>query len=95
MPDTANVATGDVLSRICSDTRAQVALAKSKTSLDTLRSRIGTRGNDPRGFGSALKQAVAEGLAPPMTPEQIAVAVQAKMWEPVYARYRRLTNRLR
>jgi malate dehydrogenase (oxaloacetate-decarboxylating) len=44
---------------------------------------------------AVAKQAVAEGLAPPMTPEQIAAAVQAKMWEPVYARYRRLTNRLR
>ena len=61
MPDTANVATGDVLSRICSDTRARVALAKSQVSLDTLRSKIGTRGDGPRGFGSALKQAVAEG----------------------------------
>jgi len=61
MPDTANVATGDVLTRICADTRAQVALAKSNTSLETLRSKIGSRSEQTRGFGSALKQAVAEG----------------------------------
>jgi indole-3-glycerol phosphate synthase len=61
MPDTANIASGDVLSRICADTRAQVALAKSKVSLETLRSKIGSRTDAPRGFGAALKQSVAEG----------------------------------
>ena len=35
-------------------------------------------------------QAVAEGLAAPITPAQIAAAVRSKMWEPVYAPYRRL-----
>jgi malate dehydrogenase (oxaloacetate-decarboxylating) len=40
---------------------------------------------------AVAKQAVAEGLAAPMTPEEIATAVRAKMWEPVYAPYRRLT----
>ena len=39
---------------------------------------------------AVAKQAIAEGLAAPTTPEQIAAAVRAKMWEPVYARYRRL-----
>lgn len=61
MPDTASIAPGDVLTRICTDTRAQVALAKSKVSLESLRSKIGSRGDEPRGFGSALKQSVAEG----------------------------------
>ena len=40
---------------------------------------------------SVAAQAVAEGLAAPMTPEQIADAIRAKMWEPVYAAYRRRT----
>lgn len=61
MPDTASIAPGDVLTRICTDTRAQVALAKSKVSLESLRTKIGNRGDEPRGFGSALKQSVAEG----------------------------------
>jgi indole-3-glycerol phosphate synthase len=61
MPDTANIAPGDVLNRICTDTRAQVALAKSKVSLESLRAKIANRGDEPRGFGSALKQSVAEG----------------------------------
>jgi len=36
-------------------------------------------------------QAIAEGLAEPLSDENIAGAVRAKMWEPVYATYRRLT----
>jgi malate dehydrogenase (oxaloacetate-decarboxylating) len=35
-------------------------------------------------------QAVAEGLAAPLPRDDIAAAVHAKMWEPVYAPYRRL-----
>jgi len=35
-------------------------------------------------------QAVAEGLAAPLPRDDIAAAVRAKMWEPVYAAYRRL-----
>jgi malate dehydrogenase (oxaloacetate-decarboxylating) len=35
-------------------------------------------------------QAVAEGLAGPLSNQAIAAAVRAKMWEPVYANYRRL-----
>jgi len=61
MPDTTNAPASDVLNRICADTRAAIAFAKSKTSLDTLRSAIAARGDAPRGFGSALKQAVAAG----------------------------------
>ena len=40
---------------------------------------------------AVAKQAIAEGLAAPMTAEQITAAVGAKMWEPVYAPYRRLS----
>jgi malate dehydrogenase (oxaloacetate-decarboxylating) len=36
------------------------------------------------------KQARAEGLARPMSDEAIASAIRAKMWEPLYADYRRL-----
>jgi len=39
---------------------------------------------------AVAEQAVAEGLAAPTTQEQIAATVRAKMWEPVYAPYRRL-----
>jgi len=39
---------------------------------------------------AVAEQAVAEGLAPPLTQEDIAAAVRGKMWEPVYAPYRRL-----
>jgi malate dehydrogenase (oxaloacetate-decarboxylating) len=35
-------------------------------------------------------QAVAEGLAAPLPDDAIAAAVRTKMWEPVYATYRRL-----
>jgi malate dehydrogenase (oxaloacetate-decarboxylating) len=35
-------------------------------------------------------QAIAEGLADPLSEENIAAAVRAKMWDPVYATYRRL-----
>jgi malate dehydrogenase (oxaloacetate-decarboxylating) len=37
-------------------------------------------------------QAVAEGLADPPPNNDIAAAVRAKMWQPVYATYRRLTG---
>ena len=59
MSDGANQAT-DVLDRICAVTRATVAQAKTATTIDDLRSQISDR-DAPRGFGSALKQAVAEG----------------------------------
>jgi indole-3-glycerol phosphate synthase len=62
MPDAGHTPDSDVLARICGDTRAAVAEAKGRTSLDTLRAQIAGRDADvPRGFGSALKQAVAHG----------------------------------
>ncbi len=61
MSDTGNIPSSDVLARICADTRAAVAQAKTKTSLEALRSEIAARQDPPRGFGSALKQAVAQG----------------------------------
>jgi malate dehydrogenase (oxaloacetate-decarboxylating) len=41
---------------------------------------------------TVAKQALAEGLAAPLTEEQIAAAVRAKMWDPIYASYRRLRS---
>jgi malate dehydrogenase (oxaloacetate-decarboxylating) len=41
---------------------------------------------------AVAKQAQAEGLADPMSDEAIASAIKAKMWDPVYANYRRLRN---
>jgi indole-3-glycerol phosphate synthase len=57
MADSGN----DVLDRICADTRAAVAFAKTETSIDGLRSAISSRSDAPRGFGSALKETVAKG----------------------------------
>ncbi len=39
---------------------------------------------------AVARQAMAEGLAAPLAQAEIAAAVSAKMWEPVYAAYRRL-----
>jgi indole-3-glycerol phosphate synthase len=62
MPDVGNDPPSDVLARICADTRAAVAEAKTRTSLETLRAQIAARNGDaPRGFGSALKESVAQG----------------------------------
>src|SRR5690242_9038970 len=61
MPDSGNIPASAVLARICADTRAAVAQAKIATSLDGLRSQISARADTPRGFGSALKEAVAQG----------------------------------
>ncbi len=61
MSDPANIAASDVLARICSDTRAAVAQAKTKIGLEALRSEIAARNDPPRGFGSALKESVAQG----------------------------------
>jgi malate dehydrogenase (oxaloacetate-decarboxylating) len=41
---------------------------------------------------AVAKQAIAERLADPQTEAGIATAVHGKMWEPVYARYRRLSR---
>ena len=61
MAETGNIPAPDVLARICTETRANIAQAKARTSLDSLRSQIGDRDDMPRGFGSALKVAVAQG----------------------------------
>jgi indole-3-glycerol phosphate synthase len=62
MPDGAASPGADVLARICAETRAAVAEAKTKTSLEALKGQIAARNGDaPRGFGVALKQAVAQG----------------------------------
>ncbi len=39
------------------------------------------------------RQAIAEGLAASLTEDEIVAAVRTKMWEPVYAHYRRLPAR--
>jgi malate dehydrogenase (oxaloacetate-decarboxylating) len=39
---------------------------------------------------AVAKRAQAEGLADPISDEELIAAVRAKMWEPVYATYRRL-----
>jgi malate dehydrogenase (oxaloacetate-decarboxylating) len=41
---------------------------------------------------AVAKEAQAEGLADCLSDDALADAVRAKMWEPVYARYRRLSN---
>ena len=61
MAETGNIPAPDVLARICAETRANIVQAKARTSLDALRSQIGDRDDMPRGFGSALKVAVAQG----------------------------------
>jgi indole-3-glycerol phosphate synthase len=51
----------DVLARICADTKAEVDRRKTERSIDRLRSEIAARADAPRGFGRALKRAVAAG----------------------------------
>ena len=51
----------DVLARICADTKAEVDRRKTERSIDRLRSEIAARADTPRGFGRALKRAVAAG----------------------------------
>jgi len=51
----------DVLGRICADKRADVAAAKTKRGLESLRQEISARGDPPRGFGYALKEAATSG----------------------------------
>jgi malate dehydrogenase (oxaloacetate-decarboxylating) len=41
---------------------------------------------------AVAKQAQAEGLARPISEEELGAAVSAKMWEPVYPKYRRLPH---
>jgi indole-3-glycerol phosphate synthase len=51
----------DVLARICADTLAEVARRKAERGIERLRYDITARGDVPRGFGRALKRAVAAG----------------------------------
>src|ERR1019366_2728542 len=51
----------DVLVRICANTRSEVAVRKSRTSVEALRQTIAARGDKPRGFGAALKDATVRG----------------------------------
>jgi malate dehydrogenase (oxaloacetate-decarboxylating) len=39
---------------------------------------------------AVAKQAIAEGFAAPLPPEELAATVRRKMWEPIYTTYRRL-----
>jgi malate dehydrogenase (oxaloacetate-decarboxylating) len=39
---------------------------------------------------AVAKQAVSEGLAEPVSEDDLVASIRAKMWEPVYAPYRRL-----
>jgi malate dehydrogenase (oxaloacetate-decarboxylating) len=41
---------------------------------------------------TVARQARAEELSDPLSDDQIAAAIEAKMWEPVYGTYRRLRN---
>ena len=57
----ADISGSDVLARICAVTRAEVARRKEAYSIATLRQGI-TAQNDPtRGFGTALKERIAQG----------------------------------
>jgi indole-3-glycerol phosphate synthase len=51
----------DVLTRICTDVRADIAVRKAKSGIDSLRHDIAARHDTTRGFGFALKQASAAG----------------------------------
>ena len=51
----------DILARICSDKRAEVAVEKSRRGIDALRQEISGRVGPTRGFGFALKEAAAAG----------------------------------
>jgi indole-3-glycerol phosphate synthase len=51
----------DVLLRICANTRMEVAIRKSRTPIEALRQIIASRGDQPRGFGCALKDATVLG----------------------------------
>jgi indole-3-glycerol phosphate synthase len=51
----------DVLAHICADTRADVANRKTSRSIEALKQEISARGDVPRGFGRALKEATIVG----------------------------------
>ena len=52
----------DVLARVCSDVRADIAARKAKRGIDSLRQEITARHDTTRGFGYALKQASEFGI---------------------------------
>ncbi|MDR3537232.1 MAG: indole-3-glycerol phosphate synthase TrpC [Acetobacteraceae bacterium] len=60
MPNDSTL-TSDVLARICSDTRADVAARKASRTTEALRLEIASRADVPRGFGQALKAATVLG----------------------------------
>jgi len=60
MPDTSP-ALPDVLARICADTQADLVQQKAATSIEALRHATAAQVDKPRGFGRALKEAVAAG----------------------------------
>ncbi len=51
----------DVLTTICSETRAAVASRKANRPIEALRQEIASRSDAPRGFGQALKEATVHG----------------------------------
>ena len=51
----------DALARICADTMAEVARRRAKTPTEALRAKLGRHPPHTRGFGAALKHAVAGG----------------------------------
>ncbi len=51
----------DVLARICTDKRAEVAAGKAARSIEALKNEIGSRAGQTRGFGFALKAAATSG----------------------------------
>jgi indole-3-glycerol phosphate synthase len=51
----------DVLARICSDVRADIAMRRAARGIDALRNEIAARNDPPRGFGYALKTASTRG----------------------------------
>jgi indole-3-glycerol phosphate synthase len=60
-PSVAAGALPDVLVKICANTRREVAARKARISVESLRQTIATRGDRPRGFGAALKDATVLG----------------------------------
>ena len=53
--------TPDVLARICAETQAEIARRRAQHSSEDLRAKIGRHPPHTRGFGLALKEAVADG----------------------------------
>lgn len=51
----------DILARICGDVRTGIASRKAGRSIDALKNEISARGDTPRGFGYALKNASTSG----------------------------------